>query len=449
MKGKRIVSCFDGGSGGNVAALSLGWKIEKYWASEIDKFAMKHTQANFPWTIQVGNVVRLRAYLQAGLSKLRKIKPEHPRYQLAQECIDMLTNGVDLLIGGSPCQGFSFAGKQLNFKDPRSALFFEFVKIKDLLKPKYFFLENVKMKKEYEAVITRHMGVLPIEINAALVSAQNRNRLYWTNIAAIAVNLFGDLAPNIPQPKDRGKVLRDVLQAENEIPEKFYLSSEKILRGIEKSKAQIWKKSGKRMGKMAFPNNIDKKAKCITTVQTEGGRETNHVAYLKLDINGNLKSKQDKASCITGGGHSGGNHSDMDVLCISQVGRKIDERGKRADNRKDLKAVQRFEPRLDEKTNCLTTVDKDNLILQLGRGKNQGGLHKYKAPTLTANSYEQNNLVLQHFLVRRLTPREMMRLQGWPDSIKQVVSDTQTTKICGNGWQNDVIKYIWSFTQWE
>jgi hypothetical protein len=106
---------------------------------------------------------------------------------------------IDLLLGGSPCQGFSFAGKQLNFFDPRSKLFFDYVKALEILKSKYFLLENVKMEKEYEDVITQHLGVKPIEINSALVSAQNRVRLYWTNI------------PGVKQPEDKGILLKDII----------------------------------------------------------------------------------------------------------------------------------------------------------------------------------------------------------------------------------------------
>lgn len=106
---------------------------------------------------------------------------------------------IDLLFGGSPCQGFSFAGKQLNFFDPRSKLFFDYVKALEILKPKYFLFENVKMKKEYEDIITQHLGVKPIEINSALVSAQNRKRLYWTNI------------PGVTQPEDKGIMLKDIV----------------------------------------------------------------------------------------------------------------------------------------------------------------------------------------------------------------------------------------------
>jgi site-specific DNA-cytosine methylase len=111
-----------------------------------------------------------------------------------------MSKSIDLLLGGSPCQGFSSAGNELNFFDPRSKLFFDFIKAKEQLKPKYFLLENVKMKKEYEDIITSHIGVNPIEINSALVSAQNRVRLYWTNI------------PGIKQPTDKGINLSDILE---------------------------------------------------------------------------------------------------------------------------------------------------------------------------------------------------------------------------------------------
>lgn len=127
---------------------------------------------------------------------------------------------IDLLLGGSPCQGFSFAGKQLNFFDPRSKLFFDYVKALETLKPRYFLLENVKMKKEYEDVITQHLGVKPIEINSALVSAQNRKRLYWTNI------------PNVSQPTDRNIFWSDV-QINN--AKDVYYVTEKMMNWINKS----------------------------------------------------------------------------------------------------------------------------------------------------------------------------------------------------------------------
>lgn len=168
----KVLSLFDGISVGYLALKNLGIEVNSYVASEIDKSAIKVSEHNFPEIEREGCVKRI----------------DTKRYR-----------DIDLLMGGSPCQGFSLAGKDLNFQDPRSALFFEFVRIKEACKPKYFLLENVKMKKEYERVITAHMGVEPIEINSSLVSGQNRVRLYWTNI------------PKIAQPEDLGIDFRDLL----------------------------------------------------------------------------------------------------------------------------------------------------------------------------------------------------------------------------------------------
>lgn len=160
-----MLSLFDGISCGMVALERSGIAVHEYHAFEIDKYAIKVSAKNHPQIIHHGDV-RDADFTQHG--------------------------DIDLVIGGSPCQGFSFAGKQLNFDDPRSKLFFEFVRAIKEAKPEYFLLENVVMKKEYEDVISEQLGVQPILINSSLVSAQNRRRLYWTNI------------PNIEQPIDRG-----------------------------------------------------------------------------------------------------------------------------------------------------------------------------------------------------------------------------------------------------
>jgi DNA-cytosine methyltransferase len=149
--GLNILSCFDGMSCGQIALRELGLQVDKYYASEIDKYAIIQTQHNFPNTIQLGDVVKVKA---KDLDK------------------------IDLLIGGSPCQGFSFAGKQLNFHDPRSALFFEFVRlwneIREINPNALFLLENVNMKKEHLRVISEYLGVFPVLINSNLVSDQKR-----------------------------------------------------------------------------------------------------------------------------------------------------------------------------------------------------------------------------------------------------------------------------------
>lgn len=169
----KVLSLFDGISCGRLALERAGITIEKYYASEIDKYAIKIAQKNYNDTIQIGDVTKV----------------DFEKYK----------GNVDLLIGGSPCQGFSFAGKQLNFNDPRSKLFFEFLRAFNVIKPKYFLLENVKMKKEYQDVISNSLGVKPIEINSSLASAQNRKRLYWTNI------------PVKYLPEDKGILLKDIV----------------------------------------------------------------------------------------------------------------------------------------------------------------------------------------------------------------------------------------------
>jgi DNA (cytosine-5)-methyltransferase 3A len=150
----NVLSLFDGISAGQLALKRAGINVTNYFSSEIDKYAIQTTQYNFPNTIQLGSVETIDL---EGLPK------------------------IDLLLAGSPCQGFSTSGKQLGFDDPRSRLFYEFVKVLKKIKPTYFLLENVVMKKDFIKIIDESVGVQPVLINSNLVSAQNRKRNYWTN----------------------------------------------------------------------------------------------------------------------------------------------------------------------------------------------------------------------------------------------------------------------------
>jgi DNA-cytosine methyltransferase len=174
----NVLSLFDGMSCGQIALNRAGVKYDNYYASEIDKYAMQVTKHNYPNTKQIGDVTQVK-----GL--------DLPK--------------IDLLIGGSPCQGFSFAGKQLNFEDERSKLFFEFVRLLVECNPKYFLLENVKMKKEYQDIISEHLGVEPIHINSEVFSAQDRKRSYWTNIEFSAL------------PIENKSTVEDILESEVDI----------------------------------------------------------------------------------------------------------------------------------------------------------------------------------------------------------------------------------------
>lgn len=172
----KVLSLFDGIACGYEALVRAGIKIDRYVAYEIDNNAITIAKKNHPDIEEKGTVVGA----------------DFTQYA-----------DFDLVIGGSPCQGFSIAGKQLNFEDPRSRLYFEFERAVREVQPKYFFLENVAMKKEFQDVITERLGVEPIAINSNLVSAQNRKRLYWTNIQ------------NIKQPEDKGIMLCNIVH-ENE-----------------------------------------------------------------------------------------------------------------------------------------------------------------------------------------------------------------------------------------
>ena len=397
--GINVLSLFDGMSCGQIALKKLGITVDNYFACEIDKHAIQVTQHNFPNTIQLGDVTKVSA-------------KDLPR--------------IDLLIGGSPCQGFSLAGKQLAFDDPRSKLFFEFVRLKNECNPTYFMLENVKMKKEFEIIISKYMGVAPIEINSALLSAQNRVRLYWTNIAAEPYGLFGDMQCMIPQPKDKGILLRDILQSN--VADKYYLTDKAIDR---LNKAQL----------IGIKAKVDPEKSGTITIKNQSGQ-------LAID--------------------------NSTTLIVASRGRnpenpKIRESG--------LETEQHLEPRFDGKTNCITSVKKDNLVMQLNPSTESGGVQPYQqnriydidgiSPALMAqmscgthaimekspclHGFEHgtngqlNKQLAKGGLIRRLTEVECERLQTVPDNYTSIVSSTQRYRMLGNGWTVDVIAHILSF----
>jgi len=295
-----VLSLFDGMSCGQIALNRVGIEYDNYFASEIDKHAIKVTQTNYPNTIQFGDVTKVKA------ENLPKI---------------------DLLIGGSPCQGFSFSGKQLNFEDPRSKLFFEFVRLVKELKPKYWLLENVVMKKEYERVISEYLGVEPVTINSSLVTAQNRVRLYWANF-------------EITQPTDKGINLIDILETDD-------LINPSAIRGRRLNKATI-------------------------------------------------------------------------------LGRRLNERGVRDDYNKDVPITQCLEVRATNtnKSNCLTTVEKDNVLTTMPIGRHKDAF--------------KNKLPFRYY-----TLKEYCRLQTVPENyFTDIVSESQAKKMLGNGWTVDVIAHI-------
>jgi DNA (cytosine-5)-methyltransferase 3A len=323
------------------------------------------TQKNFPDTFQWGDVTKIKVPTRGS---------------------------IDLLMGGSPCQGFSFAGHQLNFDDPRSKLFFNFVDILEKIKPKYFLLENVRMKKESQDVITKYLGVEPIAINSALVSAQNRNRLYWTNI------------PNVTQPQQRDIVLADILE---DLP---FDEAPNYLKGT-------W--CGRVRGDLVKSVD-DPKAHCLTASMYKGqiptfvkSKKPIQVGMANdikgFDIIKRVYSPQGKSPTLT---TMQGGHRQPKVAIGRIVNRRLDENGVRKDNQLELPFTTQLEVSDSAKSNCLTTVQKDNVV------------------------------VSEDYLYRKLTPLECERLQTLPDNYTEGVSNTQRYKMIGNGWTVDVIAHI-------
>lgn len=300
----RVLSLFDGICCGHLALERAGIKIDSYDAYEIEKNAIKATETNFPDVVQHGDVT---------IEDFTKYKGK-----------------IDLLIGGSPCTNLSMAGNGQGLKGSQSKLFYEYARAIKEAQPKYFLLENVIMKKEWEDIITNILGVEPIKINSSLVSAQNRRRLYWTNI------------PNVTLPEDKNITLEDILE-DIEFP------NPAAIRGRRLNKATI-------------------------------------------------------------------------------VGRRLDENGHRKDTDKTIPITQCLEVRATntDKSNCLTTVDKDNVLTPLPIGRHPDAF--------------KNNLPFRYY-----TTKEMCRLQTVPDDFLNMIPDSAARKALGNGWTVDVIAHIFSF----
>ena len=335
---RSALTLFNGISGLHLALDKAQIKVDKVYYSEIDKFANKVTEQHFPNDIPLGDVTKWREW-----------------------DIDWTT--VDLVSAGFPCQSWSVAGKQLGDKDERGMLFWTTLDIiKTVLEhnPKAkFLMENVKMKKDFEQYITYHteqsLGkVEKILINSALVSAQNRNRYYWTNF-------------EVTQPEDKGQVLIDIL--EYPMDEKFNLSDASVSR---------------------FKMYDKPKGNCVGTTKLEGRIGQRDECY---GVNG-------KMGCLT-------------ATMYKQPPQYVVHGGAiRGRYNEDGTISQRLELNGTEKTNTLTTVQKDNVV------------------------------VYNDTQYRKLTPIECERLQTVPDNWTACLSNTQRYKSLGNGWTIDVIVHI-------
>jgi DNA (cytosine-5)-methyltransferase 3A len=438
MKKINVLSLFDGMSCGQQALERSCIQVENYFASEIDKYAITVTMANYPNTIQLGSVVNVDGY------KLPKI---------------------DLLIGGSPCQSFSFAGKRkgmstkceteiltlehyLQLKsegyefEGQSYLFWEFMRLLNEVKPKYFLLENVEMGEKWEKVLSKAIGVNGIHINSALVSAQHRKRIYWTNIGMQPSGLFGYLESIIQQPKDKGILLKDIL--ESEVNEKYFLSDKiaeriagaynvsnqgkKINEPIDKSHS-LMARDYKGFGNQGMTGIV-----CHNTMprsSTTGKGRT-----------GPLSRSDGKTYCL-----DTGNTNAVEIKAV-MLGRS-EAWGMPEKNDGKSYTLCKEQPHgiiLTSKDKRLKqTIDENNLT----EGKikaldtyNQSIHDRY--PTLKDPKHNDRAL-FDGSRIRRLTPIECERLQTVADNYTAHVSDSQRYRMLGNGWTVDVIAHIFIY----
>lgn len=421
----NVLSLFDGMSCGQQALERAGIKVDKYFASEIDKYAIQVTMANFPNTIQLGSVVNVDGY---SLPK------------------------IDILIGGSPCQSFSFAGKRkgMSTKDEQeiltldhylelkaegfefegqSYLFWEYMRLLNEVKPKYFLLENVMMGEKWEKVLSKAIGVKPIMINSALLSAQNRQRLYWTNIGLEPMGLFGDLETTIEQPKNKGVLLKDILESEVDV--KYFLSD-------------------KGLNRIASYNNFEKsidnskKSLCLAAGYYKQGRDNQLIVHNMMPRSsttgqggsGHLTRQDGKTYCLDTGTTNAVEIVGGDFR--NDEGFRWREGGKTgtlmAQARQDGTAGQIL-ARIDE----IEVLDCYNNNIRTD-GK-VGTITQHMSRSGMTNGFK----VIKNSTIRRLTPIECERLQTVNDNYTNHVSDSQRYKMLGNGWTVDVIVHILSY----
>ena len=405
-----VISLFDGMSCGQIALNNLGVSYDRYFASEVDKYAISVTQHNYHNTIQIGDVSKLVVKkLRSGVILISEFGD---RYFIP---------GNIILHGGSPCQGFSFAGKQkgastkckidittleqyLTLKDEgfefegQSYLFWEYVRILRIVKPDVFLLENVIMAKKWLNMFNDAIGVQPIKINSALVSAQNRNRFYWTNIVGIE------------QPKDEGIVIADIL--EDTVDEKYYLSDDVISKYFN-----------------FINNDVQYDNECIDMNKRIDKYKT-----------GTLPQRYYKGIENYG--------SSPFIICnINPSGKGMNGRVMNINDKSTTLTTNKGEGSkiliVPENTKQGYTVINDGECFDYGqpnsktrRGRN---VSKKSNCLLTSNQYMR----FEYPRVRKLTPTECERLQTVPNGYTSIVSNSQRYKMLGNGWTIKVIEHIY------
>jgi len=361
----RVVSLFDGISCARVALVRAGHVVEDYFASEVDKHAITVAQKNFPNTIQCGDV-----------------------RELCGNCFGK----VDLLIGGSPCQDLSIAKQGRKGLDgERSGLFWEYVRVLRKVQPTWFVLENVaSMPKADKEIITKELGVEPVMFDAALVSAQSRRRLFWTNIP-------------FRLPEDKNVLLKDILQLDGEVDERMVCHGKAFCldanyHKVSANERQQTKTIQRRERTLVKIGHIEPNVQGNRVYSVEGKSATLSASSGGLGAKTGLYSVP---AVATGDG----------VRVGHEVVRRLDARGVRKDDDASLPYTRILEVRDDEKSGTLTSVPKDNYVVEPHR-------------------------------IRKLTPIECERLQGLPDNYTEGIAMTNRYRCLGNAFNVDVVAHI-------
>lgn len=461
----RVLSLFDGMSCGQIALRDMGIIPEVYYASEIDKFAIAQTQLNFPETIQLGSVTELDA------TKL---------------------GHIDLLIGGSPCQSFSLAGKRVGMAttdkeeiytldrylelkrggfqfEGQSYLFWEYMRILNEVRQTnpdvLFLLENVEMGKKWEKVLSDAIGIQGVHINSALVSAQTRKRIYWTNIRTRMQDMFGTPVSDIPLPKDRNIYLKDILM--DEVDEKYYVS-DAVLERMKRTNYSKPAINPENTGTLNTKNNSGQ-------MSLDSG--TTFISTPVVRDRGNLR-KIDKSNCIVANYWKGMDNHGMRTMVHEErfTPIHIPEATKKGYaeifpgecfDATQLGSKTRRGRKMTGKYNCLMAqaipeyylheIKEEDIIKEdiksgvLRTFKDGKGFREIKSgkgacvPSRARTDGSGQNCCMINERIRRLTPTECARLQTIPEWYKWECSETQQYKMLGNGWTVEVIKHIFSF----
>jgi DNA (cytosine-5)-methyltransferase 3A len=378
----NVVSLFNGMNTGRQALENVGIKVNKYYSSEIKPYAITLTQYHFPDTIQVGDVTKWREW-------------------------DIDWSSIDLILSGSPCQDLSAAGKRAGIHGAKSSLFFTFVDILNHIKklnPNVLFLqENVGSASKLDVgIMSRALGVYPVRINSKLVTAQLRDRYYWSNIRTKQDGLFGDIVTDIPQPEDRGIMFKDIITGGH----------------VERVKA------------LALLESESRACRSQEGIKKRASKEFINMVYVD----------KDKANCLLEGDYKMFIKDEIkqDLYLKSRI-----EKGKQTPN---------LIYEVDNELRCKTNTNKgfdvvtENDCLDLSYPTSttrRSRVTKGKAPCLTESN---NNLYsYKDGIVRTVNKVEMCRLQGFPDDYCDILSTAKAGSLLGDGWTLPVIEHIFSF----